>query len=116
MISVGDTLQRPSVVPTGEVKRHARGRRAHGVCLCRYQHQRCGARVLCMCHAFACQEFSIQLRARFRSELGQLNISNEYWSAGVGLLLISISPPRRRAGAGWHPPRHAHMPRYTRTL
>jgi len=53
-----------------------------------------GARVLCMCLAFACQDSGVfNCAPAFVPNVDKLNISNAYWSAGVGLLLISISPP-----------------------
>ena len=107
-------LQRPSVVPTGGVKRHARGRHAHGVCQCRRQHQYCG----CACVVYVPRVCvsglrSFQLRARFRSERGQTEYKQRVLECWSGFAAYQHQPTAAAAGTGWHPPRHTHMPTHT---
>lgn len=72
--------------------------------------------VVCVCpvRATRLRVRGFQLRARFHSELGQLNRCNEYWSAGV-VCCLSASAHRGggRSVAGAAP--RTHMPTYTRT-
>ena len=73
--------------------------------------------VVCVCpvRATRLRVRGSQSRARFRSELVQLNRRNEYWSAGVVVCRLSASAHRGggRSVAAAVP--RTHMPTYTRT-